>query len=356
MTPPKDASVTKDLRKIAVLRSKRNEKATKKAGEIVANLKTRFKTVSEIAREASDDKKAVYRLLSPPKKRIKDEMKLSRKLTNEIKEEVEGMYNDEEISYCLPDMNLAKKRFMACTIHEAHQKYIRKSTTKRQVAEKTFAALRPKEVKTVQDTPLRLCLCEYCANFNKTRETLIGMGIKGIPRNHSACIEKTLCNFRSEQGNKDDVRNPKLRNEFPAKKCVKRMCPKCGIRNYQDSIFSMNAVKIRQLTRIMWQQWEKVPYVVSGKKKTKTCLVTNHSSMAKLLALFFNQLKEIAMHQFQQLWQLRNFNLPLRNLQKGQVLFIHNFQMNLMLFAPDEPSGVHWDQPQLTVHPTSVFY
>ena len=95
VTPPKDASVTKDLRKIAVLRSKRNEKATKKAGEIVANLKTRFKTISEIAREASDDKKAVYRLLSPPKKRIKDETKLSRKLTNEIKEEVEGMYNDE---------------------------------------------------------------------------------------------------------------------------------------------------------------------------------------------------------------------------------------------------------------------
>ena len=68
MTPPKDASVTKDLRKIAVLRSKRNEKATEKADEITEKLKTCFKTVSEIAREAYDDKKAVYRLLSPPKK------------------------------------------------------------------------------------------------------------------------------------------------------------------------------------------------------------------------------------------------------------------------------------------------
>ena len=68
VTPPKDASVMKDLRKIAVLRSKQNEKATEKADEITAKLKTRFKTVSEIAREASDDKKAFYRLLSPPKK------------------------------------------------------------------------------------------------------------------------------------------------------------------------------------------------------------------------------------------------------------------------------------------------
>ena len=117
-------------------------------------------------------------------------------------------------------MNLAKKIFMACTIHEAHQKYIAKCTTERKVAEKTFAALRPKEVKTVQDTPLHLCLCEYCANFNKTRETLIGMGLKGIPRNHSACIEKTLCKFRTEECNEDNICNPCVRNEFPPKKCV----------------------------------------------------------------------------------------------------------------------------------------
>ena len=106
----------------------------------------------------------------------------------------------------------------------------------------------------------------------------------------------------------------------------------------------------------MWQQWEKVLYVVNGKKKTKICLVTHHGSMATLLALFFKQLKETAMHQFQKLWQLRNFSFTLRHLQKGQVLFVHDFQMNFMLFAPDEPSGVHWDHPQLTVHPTSVFY
>ena len=253
-------------------------------------------------------------------------------------------------------MNLVKKRFMACTIHEAYQKYIAKCTTERKVAEKTFAALRPKEVKTVQDTPLRLCWCEYCANFNKTRETLIGMGLKGIPRNHSACIEKTLCKFRTEECNEDNIRNPCVHNEFPPKKCVQRICPKCGVQNYQEAIFSTNIVKIRQLTNVMWQQWEKVPYVVNGKKKTKTCLVMHHGSMATLLALFFKQLKEIAMHQFQKLWQLRNFNFMLRHLQKGQVLFVHDFQMNFMLFVPDEPSGVHWDHPQLTVHPTSIFY
>ena len=30
--------------------------------------------------------------------------------------------------------------------------------------------------------------------------------------------------------------------------------------------------------------------------------------------------------------------------------------MNMMLFAQDEPSSTHWDHPQLTIHPTDVFY
>ena len=48
--------------------------------------------------------------------------------------------------------------------------------------------------------------------------------------------------------------------------------------------------------------------------------------------------------------------MTLRYLQHGQVLFVHDFQMNLMLFTQDEPAGTHWDHPQITVHPTSAFF
>ena len=85
-------------------------------------------------------------------------------------------------------------------------------------------------------------------------------------------------------------------------------------------------------------------------------LITYNGSVSKLLSLYFSQLKAIALHQFHKIWQLRNFNLALRNLQRGQVLFVHDFQMNLMLFTQDEPPGVHWDHPQLTIHPTAAFY
>ena len=64
VTPEKNGNVSKELRKIAVLRSKQRHD---KAQDITEKLKAQYQTVTQIAREACDDKKSVYRLLSPDK-------------------------------------------------------------------------------------------------------------------------------------------------------------------------------------------------------------------------------------------------------------------------------------------------
>ena len=64
VTPGKNGNLSKELRKIAVLRSKRRHD---KAQDITEKLKEQYQTVTQIAREAGDDKKSLYRLLSPPK-------------------------------------------------------------------------------------------------------------------------------------------------------------------------------------------------------------------------------------------------------------------------------------------------
>ena len=71
---------------------------------------------------------------------------------------------------------------------------------------------------------------------------------------------------------------------------------------------------------------------------------------------YFKQLRKMSSHQFFKIWQLHNFNLSLMNLQRGQVLFVHNFQQNLLLLTQDEALAAHWDHPQLMIHPTAVFY
>ena len=185
MPPPKE-SVGKHLRKIAILR---NKKKYKKAEEVAASLKSRFR-VSEIAAMCGGNVQAVKRLLSPEED-LKIQKEYSKKLTKEDKDEVVKIYYDDEVSFSLPDMKYEGLRFMHFTLREAYEVYMRKCQCERIVATKTFERLKPKNVRTVQETPLRGARCEYCANFGKTRDALIGLGMKGIPRNHAQSIEVT---------------------------------------------------------------------------------------------------------------------------------------------------------------------
>ena len=86
-------------------------------------------------------------------------------------------------------------------------------------------------------------------------------------------------------------------------------------------------------------------YVTPPKDETVVRAFPSSGSAAKLLKLYFDQLKKMSLHQFCKIWQLRNFNLTLRNLQAGQVLFVHDFQQNLLLLTQDETLSAHWDHP-----------
>ena len=147
------------LRKIAVLQSKQKYTEAKK---LSVKLKS-VVSIKYIAETTGDNDKALYRLLSSPKKRTQEVYVC--KLTEVIRDEVRRIYNDDEISYTLPDVRFAGYRFMSMTLKEAYQQYLRKCLTKRKVAESTFCAMKPKTIRTIQETPLRGCKCEYCQNF-----------------------------------------------------------------------------------------------------------------------------------------------------------------------------------------------
>ena len=238
--------------------------------------------------------------------------------------------------------------------------YVRKCRHKRIVAEKTFEGLKPRNIRTVQETLLHGARCEYCTNFGKSRDTLIACGMKGIPHNHTESIEVTWCPFRKDSqditscfkngtsdevtshfknGTSDEVtsrlknvtcevtsRLKKVQHDLPKKKCVQCKCPMCGVTKYKRDLIQKNRFQMRTQKEVTWRQWEQIKI---GHKKGKATYRTE---------------------------QLRNFNLTINNLQRGQVLFVHDFQQNLLLITQDESSGSHWDHPQLTIHPTSVYY
>ena len=126
---------------------------------------------------------------------------------------------------------------------------------------------------------------------------------------------------------------------------------------FKENIISENSKQLKDLCNITWSQWGKVPYVTNdGEEKTKLGFVENKGSAAKLLMTYFTQLNNISQHQFIKVWQKQNFNLALHHLQHSQVLFVQDFQMNMLLYVQVERSTIHWDHAQMTVHPTSLFY
>ena len=129
-----------------------------------------------------------------PKKCVKTEY--TRKLTDCQKSQAISIYNIDEVSYCLPDIKYAGICFMSCTVEEAYQRhYIPKFSNQKLMSLKSFYNLKPNNIRTIQETPLHGCKCDICQNFGIVRTCLVGLGFKGIPKNHSCSIEVTWCPF-----------------------------------------------------------------------------------------------------------------------------------------------------------------
>ena len=321
-TPQKDLNSA--LRKLAIYRSARK---LDKAREMVDIIKSRTKNIAAIASESGNKYSHVYRLMKSPKKRVVKEF--IRNFSDFQKKEAIDIFLDEEVSYSLPDVKYSHLRFMSCTIADAYNKhYLVKSTTERKMGQSTFAALKPLNVRSISEMPLRGCKCEYCQNIGLIHDTLIALGFKGIPKNHACSIEVTWCPFRKRVEKAESRSTVHDENhecaifhehlitdeELPAKNCVVRQCSGCGIDKYRKKLRSENAKLLQKKSYVQWTQW-KLRKVFNGKKDVKRMLpAIETGTFDDIFKEYLKQLKTISIHQFMKVWQLKNFNMSLRNL------------------------------------------
>ena len=126
VTQPKDPTIARQLCKIAILKSKKRHDEARSAAVC---LQSKYKTISDIANKSGESHQVVYRLLSQTnERRLKSEY--VRKLTPVDHAEVIRIYNDDEVSYSLPDMKYTGMRFMLFTLSEAYSVYLCKCTIK----------------------------------------------------------------------------------------------------------------------------------------------------------------------------------------------------------------------------------
>ena len=252
---------------------------------------------------------------------------------------------------------------MSCTIKEAYKNhYLVKTRFKRKLGLTSFTSLKPSFVKKVRQTPLQGCKCENCQNLGLLRESMIGIEFKGIPKNHSCSIETTWCKFRSnseiphDYDGCDEIHESITSDQLPSKKCILRKCNACGIDNYRKALKDLNKNILKKNATAFWSQWG-IGKVFNGRKTVKRWMLQKESgSCLILLNKYLEQLNKISLHQFMKIWQLKQFNISLQNLRKGQVLLVHDFSQNLLLYAQDEVTAAHWDHEQVTLHATVVYY
>ena len=280
-----------------------------------------------------------------------------------MKEEAINIYYSDEVSYGLPEAKYAEMHFMSMTLNEAYRVYLSQSTSERKMARSTFSCLKPDNVRTISETPLHGCKCEYCQNLGMLRSTLIGLGFKGIPKGHSSSIEVTWCEFRRKCTHERDGECTETctihKDDFPSKNCVMQKCDLCGTANYRNTLIESNPDLMKKRGKVYWKQWalkELERMGKNGKPIKRMALEEHKGTYEEILNEYITQLDSMSLHQFNKLWQLKNFNETLRNLQVGQVLFVHDFSQNLLMYIQDEASGAHWDHEQVTIHPTVAFY
>ena len=171
-----------------------------KAREMVDIINSKTKSIAEVAFRRSNKYPHVYRLMKSLKKRMVKEC--THNFSDFQKQEAIDIFVDAEVSYSLPDVKYCHLHYMLCTIADAYNKhYLVKSTSKRKMGQSTFTGLKPLFVRSISETPIQGCKCEYCQNLGLIRDTLIALGFKGIPKNHACSIEISWCLFRTHVEN-----------------------------------------------------------------------------------------------------------------------------------------------------------
>ena len=370
-TPPlrsfvlNSVNIHRQLRKIVVLKS---QKRYRQASTVMDDVLREHKNINQIAKITGETAKVMYRIFGRVSSEPKNVRNFSWKLTDADKNTVHSFYTRDDITYQLPEARYKDVYFMRFTIAEAHEIYVEESDRKMGLS--TFADLRPKIVKTIDETPFRGCLCEPCENASMIGRTLKGLKLKGINPNPRHQMRDTWCP-ETELPFEDSVKHMFSQAEvtsqqpgslpinprFAPAECVKRNCPACGVKLFIQRVIQDNLDLVTENPRVNWYNWGAEHTVTKkGKPSNKYVVHGNKSTLLQLLEIYALQLHKLSFHLFTYYWEQQQFRLCKSNLMAGQLLSVHDFGQNFLCIIQDEPKSSHWDHMQLTIHPSILYY
>ena len=212
------------------------------------------------------------------------------------------------------------------------------------ISRTSMHSYRPKYIMLAGSTPVNQCLCDHCENCDLIMHALVAVGLKGLPSNRYACLEKSFCNIRQGQFG--------TTYSFVPKDCITRKCKNCGTFKLCTLIEeSENNLELLRLNRTFtWHQWKSV----EGKSAPQKTEV--RETLKSAVNYFLEMTEELSGHLFRANWNKNVFQYIKGHLQSGYILQVMDFAMNFNNRYQDEVQSEYWTGTQTTIHGTMNFF
>lgn len=320
----------------------RNKKNASKLSQTVRRIKKQYKSLRSAWR-STDIHWSHFHKWTKLYERKREERKYIRKLEFGQIDSIETFFKSDDSSFPLPDKKFAGKRFLKRSVFKTCKMYNMLPTTTRKISESTLRKYKPKYVKLQGKIPFRQSCCEVCQNFEFVMNHA-NKYLNGIPATLDACVDSSLCDYNSY---------------FPKLGCALRTCGECGVDNLKLKLEALNVEKLKdKRNRFLVKQWENKKEKLPGSDKIRIYMHWKYErlSYSGLVEKYVNLLRNMSSHTFFASWNFHQYLICKNNIEKGQIVIVHDYAQNYLCIHQHEIQPLHWSHEQVTLHPSCISY
>ena len=335
----KDKKLSKYMYMVGKFRNRKNES---KLTQTVNKIKRQYKSLHSACRSTDIQWSQFYSYTKLYKLTLHNRKYIHKLETNDI-ESIRNFFRSDDSPFPLPYKKYTGKRFMKRSVGKSWNMYNMLESTKRKISLSTFRKYRPKNIKLQGKIPFRQSCCEVCQNFEFVLDQA-SKYLNGVPRNVDNCIDSSLCEYDSY---------------FPKLDCVLRNCDECGTEKLQEHLCRLNSNKLEDPREcFLIKQWANKKERIPGTEKYRTYMHWNHVRLTfrELLDTYVEMLEDMSSHSFFASWNFHQYLVCRNNIEKGQVIVVHDYAQNYLCVHQHEVQALHWSHEQVTLHPSCITY
>jgi hypothetical protein len=295
----------------------------------IEKISTTFGVSSRLAKSAK--KVAIEKgVLNFPDKHVKNGPTA---LPEETKELVHMFYFDSEVSRCLPgqqDVIDNKQKYLLMDNLRDVYSFFKEKNPHVKIGFSSFCILRPKNCIFAGPTCSQItCLCIVHQNI----KLLLRAGGNSNPSTRHL-FNSVMC-------------------EDPTISCAFSTCKKCPSEIGIQNILKPLQETMHDVESIGYFKWEQVNI---GETRKKICLINKTIKSDEYITLLKSEIRNAVFHEFCTRKQGKFISALKEKLVQGEIVVHQDFAENYGVFIQDSVQGAHWNNQQLTVFPSIVYY